>query len=67
MVLYSKKFPRWKVNAVDPGARATGMNPLEEKDETHPKLGAVKVEELVKAGLDGVTGTFSDNDGPVPF
>ena len=67
MSMYARKYPKWKVNAVCPGPRATNINKLEEREDTHPSLGAVRALELVQEGLDGVTGTFSSADGPLPF
>ena len=67
MALYAKRFPKWKVNAVCPGARATNINKLEDSESTHPAIGAVRVQQLVEEGLDGVTGTFSNSEGSVPF
>jgi NAD(P)-dependent dehydrogenase (short-subunit alcohol dehydrogenase family) len=67
MAMYTRKFPRWKVNAVCPGARATKINKLEMSENTDPALGAVRVMELVNEGLDGVTGTYSNMEGPLPF
>lgn len=64
---YAKQYPRWKVNSADPGTRATGMSGLEVTEETDQKHGAVRVEELVKEGLDGVTGTFSSKDEQIPW
>ncbi len=66
-VYYAKKYPRWKVNSVDPGRRATAMNGAELTEETDPKLGAVRVEQLVKEGPDGVTGTYSNLEGPLSW
>ncbi|ETI24786.1 hypothetical protein G647_04156 [Cladophialophora carrionii CBS 160.54] len=66
-VHYAKVYPRWKVNSVCPGYRATGLNNAELTDETDPRLGAVRAAELVAEGPDGVTGTFSRADGPVPW
>ena len=43
------------------------MNGAELTDDTDPALGAVRVEELVKEGLDGVTGTYSNKDGQLPW
>jgi NAD(P)-dependent dehydrogenase (short-subunit alcohol dehydrogenase family) len=64
---YSKLYPRWKVNSVCPGYRATGLNNAELTDETDPALGAVRAAELVAEGPDGVTGTYSRTDGPIPW
>jgi NAD(P)-dependent dehydrogenase (short-subunit alcohol dehydrogenase family) len=66
-VYYAKKYPKFKVNAVDPGKRATAMNGAELNEETDPKLGAVRVAELVKEGPDGISGTYSNNEGPLPW
>ncbi|EXJ60381.1 hypothetical protein A1O7_04533 [Cladophialophora yegresii CBS 114405] len=66
-VFYAKMYPRWKVNSVCPGYRATKLNGAELTDETDPKLGAIRAAELVAEGPDGVTGTFSRTDGPVPW
>jgi NAD(P)-dependent dehydrogenase (short-subunit alcohol dehydrogenase family) len=67
MALYSRLKPGWKVNAVSPGRRRTRMNQVEESEETDPKLGAVRVVELVKERKDGATGTFSNAEGPMAF
>ncbi|KIW89629.1 uncharacterized protein Z519_09785 [Cladophialophora bantiana CBS 173.52] len=67
-VYYAKLYPRWKVNSVCPGYRATGLNNAElTKDELHPKLGAVRVAELVAQGPDGVTGTYSRSGSEIPW
>jgi NAD(P)-dependent dehydrogenase (short-subunit alcohol dehydrogenase family) len=64
-VYYAKMHPEWKVNCVCPGLRATKINTAELREETEPRLGAVRVLELVKEGPEGASGTFSDLDGPV--
>lgn len=65
---YAKTYPKWRVNAVCPGLRATALHKTEvTADETDPKLGAVRVVELVQEGPNGVTGTFSSKEGPVPW
>ncbi|OAP65640.1 hypothetical protein AYL99_01612 [Fonsecaea erecta] len=67
-VYYAKLYPQWKVNSVCPGYRATGLNGAElGSEEMHPKLGAVRVAELVAEGPDGVTGTFSRAGGEIPW
>ncbi|KAJ4508584.1 hypothetical protein HRR78_006160 [Exophiala dermatitidis] len=53
MAFYAKKHPTWKVNAVCPGYRATGLNGAEMTEERHPKHGATRVAELVAEGPGG--------------
>lgn len=63
---YAKKHTNFKVNTVCPGLRATGLSdktPV--NDETHPSLGAIRAVQLATEGPDGVTGTYSDKDGPL--
>ena len=67
MALYAQRYPKWKVNAVCPGARATSLNRMDESEDTDPALGAVRVQQLVEEGLNGVTGTYSNSEGPLPF
>lgn len=65
---FTKTYPRWKVNAVCPGVRATGLHKDGVSgDEANPKYGAIRVVELVRDGPDGVTGTFSSKEGHVPW
>ncbi|KAH0846039.1 hypothetical protein Z517_11086 [Fonsecaea pedrosoi CBS 271.37] len=67
-VYYAKLYPQWKVNTVCPGYRATGLNNADvNKEGLHPKLGAVRVAELVAQGPDGVTGTYSNSEGEIPW
>lgn len=67
MAFYAKTHPTWKVNAVCPGYRATGLNGEELTEERHPKHGAVRVAQLVAEGPGGVTGTYSDSNGLLPW
>lgn len=66
-VFYAKTNPAWKVNAVCPGHRATGLNGLPMSDEMDPKHGAVRVVQLVAEGPDGASGTYSNKDGKLPW
>jgi NAD(P)-dependent dehydrogenase (short-subunit alcohol dehydrogenase family) len=66
-VYYAKKHPDWKVNAVCPGYRATGLNSAKLSEDTDPAKGAIRAAQLAAEGRDGVTGTFSDEDGPWPW
>lgn len=66
-VHYARTFPRWKVNCACPGLRATKINNVELKEGTEPSLGAVRVLELVGEGPDGVTGTYSNSEGPIEW
>jgi NAD(P)-dependent dehydrogenase (short-subunit alcohol dehydrogenase family) len=67
MVWYAQEYPHFKVNAVDPGLRATGLSGEDLSEETHPKHGAVRVAQLMAEGPDGVTGTFSNAEGTLPW
>ncbi|ASY35073.1 MULTISPECIES: SDR family NAD(P)-dependent oxidoreductase [unclassified Streptomyces] len=65
-VQYAKAHPGIKFNAVEPGATATDMTaamgigrPVEES--------AAVVVPLATLGADGPTGTFSDENGPLPW
>lgn len=66
-VHYAKKFPAWKVNCVCPGLRATKINGVELNEQTDPKLGAVRVVELVGQGSDGETMTYSNSEGKIAW
>jgi short-subunit dehydrogenase involved in D-alanine esterification of teichoic acids len=63
---YTKKHPSWKVNAVCPGLNATELNDIEKTEETDPKNGVIRAVQLVLDGPDGVTGTYSEKEGPLP-
>lgn len=62
---YALAHPTWKVNAVCPGYRATGLNGEKLTEETDPKHGAVRVAQLVADGPDGVSATYSNNKGTI--
>ena len=64
---YTRKYPAWKVNAVCPGYRATGLNGAELSEATDPKLGAVRACQLLLEGKEGISGTYSNADGPLPW
>jgi NAD(P)-dependent dehydrogenase (short-subunit alcohol dehydrogenase family) len=66
-VYYAKAHPDFKVNVVCPGLRATKLNGADLSEETHPKLGAVRVAQLVAEGPDGVTATYSNSEGSIPW
>jgi hypothetical protein len=55
------------VNAVCPGLNATGLNDIEKTEETDPKNGAIRAVQLVLDGPDGVTGTYSEKEGPLSW
>jgi NAD(P)-dependent dehydrogenase (short-subunit alcohol dehydrogenase family) len=64
---YSKLYPGWKVNAVCPGLRSTGLNDVVMSEESDPKHGAVRACELVAEGPNGVTGTYSRTGEEIPW
>lgn len=64
---YARKYPGWKVNTVCPGLNATALNGIEKTEATDPKNGAIRAVQLVLEGSDGVTGTYSQKEGPLPW
>ena len=62
---YAKAFPRFRINAVDPGYTATDLNgnsgiqPVEE--------GAKVIVAMAELDASGPTGTFCDQHGRVPW
>ncbi|KAM0804920.1 short chain dehydrogenase [Usnea florida] len=66
-VFYSKKYPKWKINACCPGLNATGLNSYERTEELDPKNGAIIVCRLVTEDEDGSSGTFSDRFQSLPW
>lgn len=62
---YAKELPRFRVNCVDPGWTATDLT-----GDTGTKTveqGAEVVVRMALVGPDGPTGTFVDEDGPLPW
>ncbi|KAH9892368.1 carbonyl reductase [Xylariomycetidae sp. FL2044] len=55
----------WRVNAVDPGHVATGLNNFCGPDTVED--GAVQLAKMAMLGPGGTTGTFSNKEGPVPW
>lgn len=63
---YAKAYPTFKVNASSPDHRSSESNePVTEENKL--EQGAVNVVRLAVEGADGVTGTFSDKDGVLPW
>jgi NAD(P)-dependent dehydrogenase (short-subunit alcohol dehydrogenase family) len=62
---YARAFPRFRVNAADPGYTATDLN-----DNAGPQNvteGSDAIVTLARVGADGPTNTFIDRDGVVPW
>ncbi|KAF4841867.1 Short-chain dehydrogenase/reductase tropE [Colletotrichum siamense] len=55
----------WKFNTCCPGYCATSMTDYSGPDEA--SLGSIRAVELATLGPDGVTGTFSNRQGPLPW
>ncbi|KAK3078138.1 hypothetical protein LTS18_008351 [Coniosporium uncinatum] len=64
---YSQLYPKWKVNTCCPGLNATGLNGIPVSEELHPRNGAINAVKLALEGEDGVTGTYSNKEGPLPW
>jgi NAD(P)-dependent dehydrogenase (short-subunit alcohol dehydrogenase family) len=62
---YAKAFPKLRVNAVDPGYTATDLNG--HRGTKTVQQGAEIIVRMAMIGPDGPTGTFSDENGPVPW
>ena len=62
---YAKALPGWKVNAADPGYRATDLN--EHRAHQTVEEGARVIVRLATLGDDGPTGGFFDEAGTVPW
>jgi NAD(P)-dependent dehydrogenase (short-subunit alcohol dehydrogenase family) len=62
---YAKAFPRWRINAVDPGYTATDLNG--HRGTQTVEEGAEIIVRMAQVGPDGPTGTFSDRHGPTPW
>ena len=64
---YSKLHEDWKVNSVCPVYNATALNGIELTEETDPRNGAIRAVELVMEGREGVSGTYSEKEGSIPW
>jgi NAD(P)-dependent dehydrogenase (short-subunit alcohol dehydrogenase family) len=62
---YAKALPGWKVNAVDPGYTATGLN--RHAGQKSVQEGARIIVTMATVGPDGPTGGFFDDRGAVPW
>lgn len=62
---YSKAFPEFRINAVDPGYTATDLN--HHSGPQTVKEGTDAIVKMATIGNDGPTGTFSDRHGAKPW
>ena len=46
---------------------ATDLAGIKKTEETDPKNGAIRAVQFVLEGPDGVTGTYSEKEGPLPW
>jgi NAD(P)-dependent dehydrogenase (short-subunit alcohol dehydrogenase family) len=65
-VQYAKALPGIKFNAVEPGFTATDLTPFSGAGQPVEK-GAEVIVRMATIGKDGPTGTFLENDGPLPW
>ena len=78
-IQYARAFPRWRVNSATPGLTATefigppdGAPTVEQLRAAGMQIntveeGAEVIVRLARLSPDGPTGTFTGNDGPVPW
>jgi NAD(P)-dependent dehydrogenase (short-subunit alcohol dehydrogenase family) len=64
-IQYAKAFPGMRVNLVDPGYTATDLNG--HRGMKTVEQGAEVIVAMALIGPDGPTGTFTDENGPVPW
>jgi NAD(P)-dependent dehydrogenase (short-subunit alcohol dehydrogenase family) len=62
---YAKAYPTMRINAVDPGYTATDLNG--HRGTKTVQQGAEAIVAMATIGPDGPTGTFTDENGPVPW
>ena len=62
---YAKAFPAIRINMVDPGYTATDLNG--HRGTKTVEQGAEAIVRMALIGPDGPTGTFTDENGPVPW
>ncbi|KQZ70130.1 SDR family NAD(P)-dependent oxidoreductase [Nocardioides sp. Root151] len=63
--MYAKSLPWLKINAVDPGYTATDLNGHNGVQSV--ETGAVPVVRMASIGTDGPTGTFTGQEGDLPW
>lgn len=63
---YATQYPKFKVNACNPGLVATAIHSENQEGEGDPALGAVNAVRLATE-VDGETGTFTQTEGPIPW
>jgi NAD(P)-dependent dehydrogenase (short-subunit alcohol dehydrogenase family) len=78
-IQYARAFPRWRVNSASPGPTATdfvapreGLPTVEELRAAGVAVNTVQegaeiIVRMATAGPEGPTGTFTRNEGPVPW
>ncbi|KAF2234281.1 carbonyl reductase [Viridothelium virens] len=59
------KVDGWKVNSICPGWIGTNLN--EYQGQGTVESGTIHLATMATAGKDGLTGTFSDKEGPIPW
>jgi len=62
---YAKSLPRFRVNVVDPGHTATDLNG--HRGTKTVEQGATAIVAMATIGADGPTGTFTDENGTMPW
>ncbi len=63
-VQYAKAYPNIKFNAVEPGFTATDLTPMSSAGQPVEK-GASVIVRMATISKDGLTSTFSENEGPL--
>jgi NAD(P)-dependent dehydrogenase (short-subunit alcohol dehydrogenase family) len=64
-VKWAAAYPRWRINAADPGFTATDLNEHRGTQTVHEGTDAIM--RLACVAPDGPTGCYIDRDGPVPW
>jgi NAD(P)-dependent dehydrogenase (short-subunit alcohol dehydrogenase family) len=62
---YAKALPTWKINAVDPGYTATDLNG--HAGHKTVEEGARAIVAMAMVGVDGPTGSYTSDEGTVPW
>jgi NAD(P)-dependent dehydrogenase (short-subunit alcohol dehydrogenase family) len=64
-IQWAKAHPRWRVNCADPGFTVTDFN--QHRGTQTVQEGTDAIVQLATIGTDGLTGTFCDRKGIVPW